>query len=288
MRNLPVFNILLLAGAVSSTAHAAKSATFTYQQPVNGQHVRQEVTTHTRLQTTFTQSNQLISSETKNRKTEQVREVDIIEADSTKTAKVRVTYTKAMQRNGGKLSLGRAEPQPVANKTYSVSRVQEADELVITYPDGTKPPADELVIVASNMQSVGKTNPLAQFLNGRTVQVGEQLTMPPDLAADLLGSSMVQNADSVTLKLLRLQRIGNQTVGVFQTTILGALNEAGQREFDCQGNISVAVGTCRTLRIEMEADVSMTEERGPSVATFEVTNEGQVEIEMAAYYEEIE
>lgn len=286
MRTLSLTHSLLLVFVVGTSAHAEKSARFTYQPPVNGQHVRQEVTTHTRLNTTFTQSNQLISSEPKNRISAQVREVDILEADPAKTVKVRVFYAKATQKNSGKLLLGRTVPQPVSGKTYLVSRVN--DELVITYTDGSQPPADELVIVASNMQSVGKTNPLATFLNGRSVEVGEQLTLPAELAADLLGSSMVKDAESVTLKLLRLQRLGNAAVGVFQTRIMGETDEFGQRKFDCQGDISVAVATCRSLRVEMEADLSMTEERGPEVATFEVTNEGQVEIEMAAYYEDAE
>lgn len=135
------------------------------------------------------------------------------------------------------------------------------------------------------MQSVGKTNPFAEFLNGRTVSVGEQLTLPAELATELLSDSMARHAESVTMRLLRLESINGQAAALFETHIVGKTNEQSQPSFDCHGEVAIGIATCRTLRVAMQVNVSLTEERGPSMATFEVTNEGTVQIEMAANYE---
>jgi hypothetical protein len=277
---------LLLALFCFPAVSEAKSVTFTFVRPVNGQQVEQRVQTHSRLQTTFTQSQQLISSDTKNRKTEQIRKVLVIEGRPERTAQVQVSYESATDRDAGKL-LSRPQPQPVAGKRYLVSRdvADKTAELIITYTDGTQPPADELAIVDANMQAVGKTNPIAQFLNGKKVEIGEQLSLPAELAAELLSPALANEAERVDLRLLRLAAIDHHAAAVFATQIVGRMNEQDQPSFDCHGEITIAVATCRTLGIDMKAKVSLTEERGPAIAPFEVNNVGEVAIQMSATYE---
>lgn len=266
-----------------TTIATAESVTFTFQQPQNGQRIHQEVDSRTKVQTTFEQSNQLISSESKNSLLQQVREILILEADPSKTVRVQVTYTRAVRKNRGKL-LDRPKPQPVAGKTYLVQRI--GDVLQVTYPDVTQPSAEEVLIVQANMRAVGRTNPLAKFLDGRTIQIGQRLQLPHNLAADMLGGSdALKTAETVFLTLSRTKRINGQRAAVFKAEILGPYTDDGIRSIQSEGEIIVAIATCRTLRAQMDAKVALVEERGPKGATFTVSNVGKVHLKIEARYE---
>ena len=76
--------------------------------------------------------------------------------------------------------------QPVQGKTYICKReLGENGELVVTDEAGNRPPTDEYEIVAQQMQMVGRPNPLAQFLAGRTIAVGEKVELPSAVASQV-------------------------------------------------------------------------------------------------------
>ena len=191
--------LLMAAFSVTWTEIAAAAITFTSQSPTRGHRIHQTVDVRTKANVVFEQSQQVIFDENRDERNRQQRDVEVLETGPDPPTLARVTYAKATTKELNQLG-HRATPQPVAGKTYLVARVD--GELQVTYPDGRQPPRDEWAIVAANMRSLGKPNPLAQFLNGRTVQIGEQLTLPPHIAKELLGESVrFQEADRITLRL---------------------------------------------------------------------------------------
>ena len=67
-------------------------------------------------------------------------------------------------------------PQPVQGKAYRCRREPgDNGKLIVTDADGLIPPLDEFEIVAQGMEMVGRANPLAEFLAGRSVAVGQTL-----------------------------------------------------------------------------------------------------------------
>ena len=269
--------VLLLANP-----SAAQTATFRHIAPVTGQRTQQRLRLNTNVVTSFQQSGQVISNESKNYVTTQVRDLVVLELADGRAVRASVTYTAADRRDQSGL-LRRAKPQPVAGKTYHVARPNEDAELVITYPDGSKPSPDELAIVDANMQAVGKSNPLVTFLSGKSVSVGERLVMPRELAADLLGATVAQEADNVVLTLTRLRQLDGQAVAEFATQ-MSATDEQGAATFAAEGQLLVAIASCRTLQLNMNAQIAATEERGPEGFTFQVKNEGSLGVEMASTY----
>ena len=85
----------------------------------------------------------------------------------------------------GKLGESKLAAQPVQGKAYRVRRDGEA--LLITDEHGSVPPLDEYEIVALNMESLGRPNPLADFLAGKTLTVGQRIALPNEVAEKLMG-----------------------------------------------------------------------------------------------------
>ena len=259
-----------------------QSVTFTFEPNRIGQQIEQTTTTRSRLHTTYEQSRQIISSDTKDETIKQLRTVVLLEKSPIPSA--RVTYKKAVKQRNGRF-LARATAQPVQGKTYVVRRVN--DQLEITYPNGGTPPPAELGIVRVNMQSVGKPNPLASFLDGRSVAVGETVTLPESVGSELLGSWLGKHALPVTLKMVKVQqtKVGSRTesVATFELRMTSRTPD-GTPSVSSMGQVTVGVMSCRTLRLQMNADVNLKDQRGPAGAQFTVANVGQVELSMAADY----
>jgi len=55
--------------------------------------------------------------------------------------------------------------------------------LIVTDEAGNRPTSEECDIVIAQMDMIGRPNPLAQFLAGREVKVGESFELPKDVAS---------------------------------------------------------------------------------------------------------
>ena len=217
-RSLATLSVLLLVGecqaqklpikmrgkrvSFSTNSPASQAVTFTHVPATEGQRVDQLTKTKSSLQTTYQQSGQVISSDSKNETIKQRRIMTVLETVAQSgAAAVQVKYETATKKTHGRLLLANSKPQPVAGKAYVVRRVD--DKLEVTYPDGSTPPPAELGIVKVTMQSVGKKNPLANFLNGRTVRLNEVLTLPKEVGDELLGSWLGKDTLPVTIRMVK-------------------------------------------------------------------------------------
>lgn len=279
---ISLFLISTLLPLASPIAAAEKTVTFATQPVIRGQQITQQVSIRTNATRTYEQSGQTISSSDYDILNDQTRHIMILKADPPASATIRVKYTRATVKVGKGLT-AKSHPQPVAKKSYFVTRVD--GELQVTDLQGSTPPEKELEIVRSNMQWVGQPNPLAQFLNGRTVMVGESLELPQHLAADLFGAaSGFGEVDRVTLTLRRIRRVRGRECGVFDAAVIGESQVGDTPNVWIRGDIVVEIATCRSMDIKMDATLDSKEQRGPDGATFTVSNRGKVRIAIEATY----
>ena len=262
-----------------AVANASDSHQFQYRAPLVGERVIQWVNINSNLKSTIRHKNQIVSSEDRRLQSEQLREITILETSNANSSKVRLTYSKAQSVDTSDPRKPQFQLQAVANKSYLVSR--QGEELVVTDLDGKTPPADELRIVKSNMQSVGKSNPLTVFLRDRTVCVGETLEMPKELAAELLsGADGAGGVQRVALQLREVRTVEGVQCAEFQVMI-----EGGQGVQDAQsGTLVVETATCRSRRFDLDSTLATAEQRGPSGNTFTVSNRGKVRVAVKAAY----
>ena len=110
------------------------------------------------------------------------------------------------------------------------------------------------------MQMVGRPNPLAQFLAGRTIGVGEKIELPIDVASQIfnLGDRFGKLRGSLSRCKKSNQRAA-LTCAVFQATVEAASNAATQMRLEVEGPLVVDVATCRAQRISLIGPIGMSE-----------------------------
>ncbi len=196
--------------------------------------------------------------------------------------RLKVTYARAILKAGRSI-LAKSQHQPVEKKSYLVARVDGA--LTVTDIQGNTPPEEELDIVRSNMQWVGQPNPLAKFLNGRTVTTGDSLQLPKLVAADLLGGTDgLGVVDRVTLRLKQVRELHGSKCGVFDAVLIADSSVGERPKVVIVGEIAVEAATCRSMEISMDTTLAVQEQRGPVGATFTVSTRGKVRIAIQATY----
>ncbi len=224
-------------------------------------------------------------------RTRQQRVVTTTDANDGCMTAVKVSYPKATkQLSAAETNDVSAEPdpapQPVQGKTYLCKRESgENGALVITDEKGERPPTDEYEIVAQQMQMVGRSNPLARFLAGRTIGVGEKIELPLDVASQIF--NLGDRFGKVTRFTLTLQKVESQgalTCAVFQAAVEAASNNSTQMRLEVEGPLVVDVATCRAQRISLLGPIGMSETRGTYSTAYQVLGTGRLQMSIASDY----
>jgi hypothetical protein len=177
-------------------------------------------------------------------------------------------------------------PQPVQGKAYICRRGPgENSELVVTDEAGNRPPTDEYEIVAQQMQMVGRINPLAQFLAGRTIAVGEKLELPSSVASQIFNlGDKFGKVSRFTLTLQRVQSENGVTCAVFQANVEAVSAAATQMRLEVEGPLVVDVATCRAHKIALVGPIGMSETRGSYSTAYQVIGTGKLQMSIASTY----
>ena len=149
------------------------------------------------------------------------------------------------------------------------------------------PPTEERDIVAQQMDMVGRPNPFAQFLAGRTIAVGEKLELPKDLAAQIfnLGDKFGE-VTRFTLTLQKIQPEGGANCAVFLASVEAVSSDASQMRLQVEGPLVVQVDSCRAVRIGLVGPIGMSETRGSYSTAYQVIGTGRLQMNIASTYRE--
>ena len=235
----------------------ADAVTFGRRAPRIGDCIEQTLSLEMQLNTSMRQGNQLLEKTRTTMRNHQRRLVTTLSVDQGRSDAVKVRYLEATkQLEAGDAVEEVAEspgvPQPVSGKTYLCRREGGDDgKLVITDAAGHIPPANEHEIVAQNMEMVGRSNPLAEFLAGRTMSVGETVSLPKNIAGRLF--NLGKRYGEVTRFDLTLQKTradGNVQCAEFLARVEAASNDSSQMRLEVEGPLVVELATCRVVHTE--------------------------------------
>jgi hypothetical protein len=179
-----------------------------------------------------------------------------------------------------------AVSQPVEGKAYRCRRDPNDDQkLIVTDEAGNIPPLEEFEIVARGMDMVGRPNPLAEFLAGRTVKMGETLTVPKEVADRLFGiSDRFGDVTRFDLTLQEARAEAGVSCAVFLASIDAASNDSSQMRLQVEGPLVIEVETCRAVRTRLAGPIGMTESRGTYSTAYQLISTGQLTMSLAAVY----
>ncbi len=269
----------------AQTVHFAK-------QPARvGDEVEQNIGLELRMTMSMRQGNELVGKNQTTVRTNQRRVLTTTAVDDGRTVAMKLHYSVATKQEAVADATDASNPptvtpQPVQGKTYICRRDSgENGELIVTDEAGNRPPTDEYEIVAQQMQMVGRPNPLAQFLAGRTIAVGEKIELPNGVASQIFNlGERFGKVSRFTLTLQKVQSGGDQTSAIFQTNVEAVANAATQMRLEVEGPLVVDVATCRAQKISLLGPIGMSETRGSYSTAYQMIGTGRLQMSVASAY----
>jgi len=263
--------------AAGNTAFARDTYRFTASKPQVGDKSQQELRFLLDVKMTVSQSGQIVYTSDGNVERTQSRQVEVLETREGKATKAKVTFDTSEQVTSQKDRPPAATQLPVAGKTYVAERVGE--ELVVTDERGNKPTDEELTIIVPGMEALGRANPLAAFFDGRTVEVGETVHLPNQVAKELFGSwDQLGEVTKLDLLLLGTQTVEGAKCALFHTKIEVKPPKSDGPALQIQGKFLIEIATCRTAQVELSGPLSTSQVRGEGMSQFTVKRRGSMEI----------
>ncbi|MCA9196811.1 MAG: hypothetical protein KDA87_04705 [Planctomycetales bacterium] len=177
------------------------------------------------------------------------------------------------------------EKQPVTGKSYRI--VRQGETLSIKDMQGQTPPAEELEIIKGNLDTFGLPNPIANFFDGKQLKVGDTVSLPTELARELLGfSDSVGDVTDLAMRLVRIRKVGDRDCAEFGTKLVAKSAQGGDVQIELTGSIVLEIETCRTVAVKLSGPVEVNEVHGPQGAEFSVNSSGKLAVSVRAAYGE--
>lgn len=268
--------------------------TFSNRPARVGDEVEQTLGLELRMATTIRRGNELGDKSRTTARNEQRRLVTTTHVESNRAVAVRVQYleaTKQLTANEGEqatqsLKEASKTPQPVAGKIYLCQRMPGDDgALAITDAEGHIPPLDEFEIVAQHMEMVGRPNPLAEFLAGKSLTVGQTIELPKEVASKIF--NLGEQFGEITRFALTLKKVeshDNTTQAEFLAHVEAASSNASQMRLELEGPLAVDIETSRAVKVDLAGPIAMSETRGSYSTSYQVIGTGQLKISVASAY----
>ena len=272
----------------SQPASKPQSVRFGRRAPQVGDQMEQTVSVTLKLDSLARQQSQIVErAKTAVHRSQRRLMTSTDVADGMTTAAMVRYLSATMQSAAGEreadLTAVPTSRQPVHEKKYRCRRIGE--KLEIVDDDGHIPPLDEYEIVAQNMEALGGANPLAEFLCGQTVSVGQQLALPNDVADKLLGlGDEVGKAMRFDLTLRDVRPIDGAMCAVFDAGIEAASSRSSQMRLALDGPLAVQVDTCRAVEANFVGPIGMSETRGSLSETYQISATGRMTIAIKTEY----
>jgi hypothetical protein len=178
--------------------------------------------------------------------------------------------------------------EPVAGKTYVCRReAGPMGKLKVTYIDGKVPPQDECDIVSQHMEMVTRANPLAEYLDGKQIAVGQTIQLPHQTASKIfnLGAAFGEVA-KFELTLEKVEDLNGQAQATFKAHVEAASNSASQMRMEVEGPIVLQVDTCRAVNVDLSGPIGLSETRGSVGNSYQVIGTGNVKTHIASTYQD--
>jgi hypothetical protein len=285
-------NVPAAAYDLATPVASGQSVRFGRREPLVGDQLEQNLSVTLQLDTMVRQDREVLEKTKTALSRHQRRIVTTTHVNQGMAVAVLVRYAAAAKEIAtgsaeGKLGEAKLAAQPVRGKAYRVCR--DGESLLITDEQGAVPPLDEYEIVALNMESLGRPNPLADFLAGQSLSIGQRITLPNEVAEKLMGlGGEMGKVTRFELTLQSVATINNAACAVFQADIEAASNDSSQMRLAVDGPLAIEIGTCRAVEANFTGPIGMSETRGSLSATYQMMGTGKMSVRIASKYSDLE
>lgn len=258
---------------------AARQVSFAKRPAEVGDRVEQKLQVSLELHSTVRHGQETIETKTTTLSRQQDRAIIAREIVDGRTVGAEVQFNDYKRTTDDKTEL-----PPVVGNSYQCRRMED-DSLDISRADGSFASPIEFDLVSESMQSLGRSNPLADFLDGRTVQVGQSLEVPQKVGDALLSTDGALG--SVSKFVVTLRNIDAQTGAAqfdVQMESMGA--KTTQMRLMLSGSLDVDPATGRTLNLTLSGPLGMATTIGSYSAAETTFVRGKIKMQMAASYKQ--
>jgi hypothetical protein len=262
-----------------------------------GDKVEQTLALEMRMSTTLRHGNQVGERNHTTARNAQRRVVTTTHVEAGRAVAVRVQYFEATRQVTAADAAQSSPPtpaadesekvaQPIAGKAYLCRRLPGADgKLEITDETGRVPPTQECEIVAQHMEMVGRANPLAEFLAGQSIAVGQTIELPQEVAGKIFNlGEQFGEVKRFALTLEKLEPGERSSRAGFAAHVEAASNNAAQMRLELEGPLVVDADTCRAAKVSLSGPIAISETRGSYSTSYQVIGTGHLKINIASAY----
>lgn len=266
--------LALLAFVSLPVLASAQSIKFGRHAPEPGDTIDQAIRVEMRLDQTGRRGDQIMEQTKARQDREQRRRVTATEIAAGRVVQATVHFAEARSSRNGE-----AIVEPVVGKAYVCRRTESG--LEVTTPEGTVPPIAEYALVSRAMSTLGTASPLAEFLAGRTVAVGERLDLPAELAQQALGfDSEMGEVSRFTLQLHTIDQLASGPIARFTAEIEASGRRAQQMGLLVTGAFEIEALSCRVVSADLSGPIVMS----VVVGDYTIDAKGKMRLALASQY----
>lgn len=270
----------MLWAASTASGAAAEKVRFTYKAASVGDQVRQDLTFQIQLETSTRRGQEQEQSSEQRVERREQRKLALLETGA-RRARAKVTFEKVEQRAERDGQSEDAPAAPVVGKSYLVTRDQ--DRLTVTDLKGNAPPDDELAIVERSMAAFGRPSTLAKFFDGKTLETGQVVQLPSEVAKDVFGAGdTLGDVTRFDMKFLGAATVDQARCGKFETTLEAKSKALGNLTMLLGGTTYLEIDTCRAVATTLKGPIGMFEARTSQGQKLEVQGRGTLQIAIRA------
>ena len=263
------------------------TATFARRTAHVGDQIDQELLSESSMKTSGRRENKIVEQRESVLKQRQHRTITAVEIARNRMTEADVRYIVSEREITAGTAPSRVETDPVAGHKYHCFR--NGTRLMVTDDQGQLPTLAEYKIVADNMNSLGEVSPLAEFLVGKTVVVGEQISVPREVADRLLAlGQSLGKVESFHLKLTEIKTIGQVRCAGFQAFLEATDHNEGQMRVQLEGPFAIEIDGCRLVSSDLEGPIGVAKSVVDAGSTYHMTGTGRLRISLQSLYQDID
>ncbi len=270
-------------GGVRPVAGSAETVTFSQQPARVGDRAAQTVGVEMTINTSITQAGQQAHAGKNSLQRRQQRFVEVLDVVEGRVRRAHVSYPLSRLTSTENDQPGKEDVQAVERKSYFVSR--EGQRLMVTDTEGSIPSQAEYEIVVSGLQNLGLPNPLIKHLVGKTMRVGDRITLPREIAEQLMGfGGEFGRVEQFELQLKSVQQIEGQQCAVFSASIIAVGEVANPIRIHAFGEVAIETATCRTVSAEISGPLTLSVAEHTPEGSFQYKAQGTMRFAVKSKY----
>lgn len=271
------------ADQAQQPAASSPPVTFSSRPARVGDRAAQTVGVELEINTSITQAGKQAHSGKNKMQRRQQRFVEVLEVSDGRVRRAHVTYPLSRISSTENDQPGDEVVQPVEKESYIVTRAGE--RLTVTDTEGAIPSQAEFEIVVTGLQDLGRVNPLAKYLVGQTISIGDRLELPRQIAEQMMGfGGEFGQVEKFELELKSVTQIDQQPCAIFAASIKAVGEVANPIRIHAYGQVAIQIDTCRTVSAEISGPLTLSVAEHTPEGSFQYKAQGGMRLAVKSQY----